>query len=209
MHLHRCQTRLGIYIAHQVRGHVEASAKAARRSRLAPHQVEVTMDYKMKWTALVLKECQLEWFGKAGIAWHGAMFIRRLVPDDDGIVDADQYIVDYFDDLSNDKKEDGYSVLSCLQADLTTYKAANADVTEANIVTDGAACYSGKYLVHALPYLSDWTGVRILDHGIGEAGMNKSSLDGHFGTAGESPPPPTHVIHMSAWSSYQLGSFDA
>lgn len=67
---------MGTYIAHLVRGQVEAKAKAARRSQLKPEQVEVTLDYKMKWTALLLKECQLEWFGKAGIAWHGAMFIR-------------------------------------------------------------------------------------------------------------------------------------
>lgn len=195
-HCARCESRLQAYIAHQVRGRVEAAAKTMRRSSLLPHQTEVTFDYKMKWTALVLRECQLEWFGKTGIAWHGAMFIRRLLPDEDsGEVDADQYIIDYFDDVSNDKKEDGFAVLSCLHADIDTYKKANPEVTEAYIVTDGAACYSGKFLVHLLPYLTLWTGVKILDHSIGEAGMNKSSLDGHFGTAGTlCALQPNHVI---------------
>ena len=59
-----------LYVAHLVRGSVEADAKAARRQALSPHQVEITMDYKMKWVALLLRECQLEWFGKVGISWH-------------------------------------------------------------------------------------------------------------------------------------------
>eukprot|EP00951_Prasinocladus_malaysianus_P007431 scaffold53397_cov29-Prasinocladus_malaysianus.AAC.1 len=181
--IQRCKKRLLKYIGHLVRGKVEADAKATCRASLMPHQVEITMDYKMKWVALLLRECQLEWFGKSGIAWHGAMFIRRLVPDDDGQVDPDDYILDYYDDISNDKKEDGFAVMSCLQADLTTYVRSNSEVTEARVRTDGAGCYSGKYLVHALPLLSSWTGVRILDHGIGEAGMNKSMLDSHFGVA--------------------------
>eukprot|EP00873_Tetraselmis_striata_P045603 jgi/Tetstr1/465867/TSEL_010484.t1 len=45
-----------------------------------------------------------------------------------GEVDADQYIIDYFDDVSNDKKEDGFAVLSCLHADIDTYKKANPEV---------------------------------------------------------------------------------
>ena len=194
----RCEHRLKLYIAHLVRGSVEAGAKAARRQALAPHQVEITMDYKMKWVALLLRECQLEWFGKVGISWHGAMFIRRLVPDDDvssselggGQLDVnpDELVIEYFDDLSDDKKEDGFAVLSCLQTDLDTFLSRNPEVTEATIATDGAATYSGKYLAHCLPYLSAWTGIKILEHSTGEAGMNKSSLDGHFGTASECHP---------------------
>eukprot|EP00951_Prasinocladus_malaysianus_P016054 scaffold124502_cov35-Prasinocladus_malaysianus.AAC.1 len=133
-----CEKRLGLYIAHLVRGRVEADAKAARRDE---------------------------------------------TDDEDEPADPDEYIIEYYDDISDDKKEDGFSVLSCMQADLTTYKEHNPEITEARITTDGAAVYAGKYLAHCLPLLGAWTGVKILDRSIGEAGMNKSSLDAHFGTA--------------------------
>lgn len=127
---------------------------------------------------------QVEYFGKAGIAWHGAMFVQRLLPDGDGEIDADEYTLSYFDDISEDKTEDGFAVLSCLQADLHTFKESNPDIHEIFLASDGAGCYSGKFLALVLPLLSEWSGILIREHSIGEAGMNKSSLDGHFGVAG-------------------------
>ena len=34
----------------------------------------------MKWLAMVFRETQQEWFGKAGIPWHGAMAIIKYAP---------------------------------------------------------------------------------------------------------------------------------
>jgi len=42
----------------------------------------------------------VEWFGKSGIAWHGAMFIRRYVPADGGEVNPDEYVISYYDDIT-------------------------------------------------------------------------------------------------------------
>mmetsp|Transcript_47927 Transcript_47927/g.120960 ORF Transcript_47927/g.120960 Transcript_47927/m.120960 type:complete len:394 (-) Transcript_47927:208-1389(-) len=118
------------------------------------------------------------------------MFIRRLIAagdeeqGDDGIDPEDSLHDRVYNDISDDKKGDGFSVLSCLHVDVVTYKTHNPDVTEAHIVSDSFGCYSEKFLNHCQPALSHITGVKMLDHAIGEAGMNKSSLDGHFGTAG-------------------------
>ena len=78
---------------------------------------------------------------------HGAMFIRRLFPDDDESgdgqlhVNPDDLVTKYYDDISDVKKEDGFAVLSCLQADLATFSARNPEVTEATISTDGAIAH--------------------------------------------------------------------
>lgn len=123
-------------------------------------------------------------FGKSGIAWHGAMFAHRFMPDDYGEsdIDPDEYIIEYFDDLSDDSVDGSFAVFSCLQADLMTFGCLNPSIAEAHNVTDGAATCYGKYMAHVLPLLTPLTCIRILGHSIGEAGMNKSSLDGDFVT---------------------------
>ena len=75
-------------------------------------------------------------------------------------------------------------MLSCTQADLRAFASDNPDVRAVHIKTDGAGCYSGKCTALALPLLTDWTGIRVLTHSLGEAGQNKSELDGHFVVAG-------------------------
>ena len=46
------EKNLDRYIAHRVRTHIEDVASRARRANLGPGQVEMTVDYKMKWTAM-------------------------------------------------------------------------------------------------------------------------------------------------------------
>ena len=111
--------------------------------------------------------------------------MQRSQPDEDGSVDPDEYQLCYFDDITDDGCEDGFAVLSCLHADLHSFRKANPHVARIFLASDGAGCYSGKYTSMTLPLLSEWTGLCIHDHSLGEAGMNKSSLDGHFGTAGQ------------------------
>ena len=66
------------------------------------------------------------------------------------------------------------------------------------VETDGAGCYSGKFTRLALPELGRITGTRILWHSTGEAQMNKSSLDGHFGVAGPAVKASVAANKMSA-----------
>ena len=48
-----------------------------------------------------------EFFGKAGMPWHGAMVVRQARPWEREKVGEGGFFVKYFDQLMNDKKEDG------------------------------------------------------------------------------------------------------
>lgn len=56
--------------------------------------------------------------------------------------------------------------------------------TRVGIESDGAGCYTGKFIRLAFPLLSQLSGVQVMFHSTGEAQCNKSVLDGHFGVAG-------------------------
>jgi len=82
--------------------------------------------------------------------------------------------------ITNDRNEDVFSVLSSAHAQFTIYKEKCPGKTEGILFTDGAKCYPGKFLWLALIELINWTGLRIIDFHIGEAGKNKTELDGAF-----------------------------
>ena len=72
----------------------------------------------------------------AGIPWHGFMFISR---------EGDEAVMEYAHFLTDDRKEDGFSVSSSAHAEFTVLMENHPDKTEAILFTDGAKCYSGKY----------------------------------------------------------------
>eukprot|EP00959_Pyramimonas_sp_CCMP1952_P472572 9500258-Pyramimonas_sp.AAC.1 len=82
-----------------------------------------------------------------------------------------------------EEESNGYAVLSILHAALITFRLRHPNITELFLNTDGANCYSGKYLALSLIELSRWTGMKILSHNTGEPGKNKSELDAHFAIA--------------------------
>jgi hypothetical protein len=92
----------------------------------------------MKWVSMLFRETQQEWFGKAGIAWHGAMFIMKYRPDKDSELDLDEFTIVFHDMLSDDKKEDGFAVLSMLHAALHMFIHEQPDVLRGFVETDGA-----------------------------------------------------------------------
>ena len=74
------------------------------------------MDWKMKFMSLVFRESQAQWFGKAGIPWHGAMALMKYVPpDDQEDGDMDDYTMLFFDFMTDHKKEGSFSSLSMLE----------------------------------------------------------------------------------------------
>ena len=103
------------------------------------------------------------------------MFISR---------EGDQAVMEYAHLITDDRKECGFSVLSSAHAEFTLFKETHLEKTEAIVFTDGAMCYSGKYLCLGLIEVSKWTGLKVVDFHIGEAGKNKTELDGQFATAG-------------------------
>ena len=58
------------------------------------------------------REAMQDFFGKAGITWHGTCVIMKK----DG-----QTITKFFNDLGDDKKEDGFAVLSAFTATLKIF----------------------------------------------------------------------------------------
>ena len=146
----------------------------------------------MKWLAMVWRETQQEWFGKAGIPWHGGMALMKYVPEEGEEEDSlDDYTILYFDFITDHKKEDGFSVVSMLEGMIHLMKGLHPERTKVGIESDGAGCYSGKFARLAIPMLSEITGVQVLYHSTGEAQCNKSMLDNHFGIAG---PAVTAVV---------------
>ena len=107
-------------------------------------------------------------------------------PNDKGVVSDKDVVVEYHDCvMENDKKEDGFAVFCILEPLLNNLKRRYPERTSAILMTDGVGCYAGAYLALALIELSTLTGVYILCHNTGEAGKGKTSLDGHFATAGQ------------------------
>ena len=132
-----------------------------------------------------LRETQPEWFGKAGIAWHGIMMIEKYVPEDDGTLDPDQYSLTFYDFLTDDKKECSWNVQSNIHAATYLHHKENPHQDRCDIEADGAGCYIEKQMRLGLPLLSSITGITFRSHATGEAQMNKSILDGQFGVAGQ------------------------
>ena len=171
-----CKQKSVLYRNHILRGVHECSVRGRILASLKPNQVLVICDWKMKWLVQFFRESQVQFFGKAGIAWHGTMFIFRD-PED-----PENFLVEYEDTMTDDKKEDGFAVVSAMELGLHSFRNRHPHIDEWYLLTDGANCYSGKYLCMALPEISSWTGCRILAHHTGEPGKNKTSLDAHFAT---------------------------
>jgi len=124
-----------------------------------------------------------EFFGKAGMPWHGCMIIRRATAAD-GKFEEGEFVVRYFDMMMNDKKEDGLSSLSSVRIAIEKTKEETPGMEGAWVKTDGAGAYSGIEFTVGLAMMNEMTGIRVLGHFIGEAGCNKSQLDAHFAVSG-------------------------
>ena len=136
----------------------------------------------MKFLSASFREAMAEFFGKAGMPWHGAMMIRRT-HGDEAAADG-EYVVSYIDAMMSDKKEDGFATLSAVYLALEAYKADNPWITQAAVKTDGAGAYAGIVFTTGLSMMGELTKIRVTDHYIGESGKGKSQLDGHFGVKG-------------------------
>ena len=95
----------------------------------------------MKFLSQSFREAMAEFFGKAGMPWHGVMFIRKKHSAEQTA--EGEYVVSYVDGMMADKKEDGFSTLSAVYLALKSYKEENSWITHAAVKTDGAGAYSG------------------------------------------------------------------
>jgi hypothetical protein len=194
----KLETSLLNYVSHLIRSSAEHNQLDDMLDRLQPNQAVAVLDWKMKLLSLVYRESMVEFFAKRGIPWFGVMLIRRRtaaekaseladrsakglpITEDKGFL-IREFQSTFYDCLSDDSKEDAFAVASHFQGVLLDYKQHNGThVEEVLTLSDGAGCLSGLELLLLLPLMGRWTGIRVIQSFISEAGCGKTPLDGHF-----------------------------
>ena len=102
----RCKSRFNVYLRHVIRGHWERAVRPRLLEGLLPHEVLLVCDFKMKFLMAVFREAMSDFFGKAGIPWHGWMFFTKPS------TTSHHVEVEYSHDITNDRKEDSFMVLT-------------------------------------------------------------------------------------------------
>ena len=113
------------------------------------------------------------------------MLIRKPLPNEAALYGLGEFVCEYKDALMLGSKEDGHATLCAVHLALIEYKAANPHIRQGVVKTDGAAAYAGATFTLGLAFLGELSGVYVTHHFIGEAGKNKSQLDGHFAVQGQ------------------------
>ena len=98
--------------------------------------------------------------------------------------EPDHFHVEFMDQIMHAGKEDASNTLQALVLATIKFKQAHPEKTWAFLKTDGASCYSKSIFTRGLSLVSELTKVQIREHHLGEAGKNKTELDGHFGITG-------------------------
>ena len=119
--------------------HSSQELKSERRLNLARDEYILVIDWKMKWLAMVWRETQQEWFGKSGIPWHGGMAIWRE-NDSANSHGPDDYCILLFDFITDNRKEDGFSVYYMVEGVIRLMKEIQPPKSKSGIESDGAGC---------------------------------------------------------------------
>ena len=204
---------LNTYYKHIIRAEHEKSTLDKVLENMELCDCVIVTDWKMKLLMMLYRESMVEFFAKRGIPWLGAMIIRKLTETE--VSDAvartkkvefhSNYHVQFYDGLCDDSKENGFAAISHLEGVMSKYKSEskNAHVTKCSILSDGAGCFAGSEFCIGLSKIGDWTGIKVTNHFISEAGCGKTSLDGHFAYA------RSHLIRTVATGEGTLDIFDA
>ncbi|KAJ1399275.1 hypothetical protein B484DRAFT_458351 [Ochromonadaceae sp. CCMP2298] len=113
-----------------------------------------------------------DWFGKAGIAWHGGWVYWF----------EEDIMVCYFyhQIVANSTTENTFTTIQLIDCVMQEHKRKFTQHTDLCLRTDAGACYGGAEMAARLPYLNNW---RILSHKTGESGGNKGPGDARFGSS--------------------------
>jgi uncharacterized membrane protein YgdD (TMEM256/DUF423 family) len=211
----RAQPKLGrkkvehlqYYLAHLSRDKMQSHAKQIQHKDLKPDEAMVVIDWKMRFLMACFREAQVEYFGKKGISWQGAMVVRHLTLVEQAARAAQErggasgaaaaaataaaaaspseaeYVVEFIDCIMSDKTQDGFASHALLVAALKQLHTTHEHIKGVHLWTDGAKNYTGVAFFVGLINMEALTGIRILSHTITEAGCGKTMLDGHFAIA--------------------------
>jgi hypothetical protein len=182
--LDRREDQMLTLLTHLIRSKHEDSTFDRITAQLLDDEVFLILDYKMKLLPMFYRESQASFFGKRGITWLGFLLIRKKTAAE---VEASRgsltdYVLVFYDVISDDGKEDGESVINCVASVLKNYKSGegNEHINKCIVGSDGAAYFSGSDLFIAFASMGLWTGIKIIMHVVSEAGQGKSRVDNHF-----------------------------
>ncbi|XP_063418195.1 uncharacterized protein LOC134700982 [Mytilus trossulus] len=129
----------------------------------------VVMDWAMKFLPLLFREKQSDWFGQKGLNWHVTVCVFK---DYENQLKHRTYV-----HVMDGVKQDWYSVACMLQHVLLALKKQQPTVTTAFLRSDNAGCYHCSNLWHAVPAISEETGVNIQRYDFSESQDGKSYCD--------------------------------
>ena len=173
------------FMSHVVRGSHEAHAKELLWScaRADQNKICVVMDFKMKVEQQQNRESSVDFYGKRGMILHGIQlsWIRLCLGETEF-----RLFIQTFDFTTGSSKEDSFLACAMLEKALNIWRQQqpwSEDIQfDVDIFTDGAGCYAGQETRLTLQAAVERANMRVRTLNLGEAGLNKTTLDGHFGT---------------------------
>jgi hypothetical protein len=146
------------------------------------------IDWKMKFEAQRFREASTHHYGKRGIGWHGVIVVYYTyeAPCEKNKFKAravrHQVALDQI--LGNGNKQDGFAVLSNMEAAMAQISHEIPHLKQARVWSDNAGCYHKKELVLGIPLLNVMSaGIKILSIIHTETQDGKGLADGHFSVA--------------------------
>lgn len=122
----------------------------------------ILCDFKMKWLPVKFREKTIEHFGKRGISWHGWMlkyFVREKGNDGTFFVATRHVFCDQI--IYPDNKQDGFAVLSLLEAFLIQLREEFPKLERVYMRSDNAKTYLSKFLMLMIPMVSGIVGLPV------------------------------------------------
>jgi hypothetical protein len=146
------------------------------------------IDWKMKFEAMRVREAATHHYGKRWIGWHGVIVIYYTyeAPCEKNKFNAravrHQVALDQI--LGNGNKQDGFAVLSDMEAAMAQISREIPHLKFARVWSDNAGCYHKKEMVLGIPLLNVTSlGIKILSLLHTETQDGKGLADGHFSVA--------------------------
>ena len=177
------------YKAHLCRKTFDKMSERECYALLKKGQVRLIQDYGQKWEPMKWKETQTFQFGKAGLSQWGGTFLMcasnfsqqelvdMLGAAGAGKIKVGDMVIYSIVLYCNDAKQDWVHSFFCLRAALKLFHDRYPRISEVLIRSDGAGNFKCSAAILAMPALSKWSKLRIVEVSISEAGGGKDLTD--------------------------------
>lgn len=142
------------------------------------------IDFKMKYEARSSRESSIEHYGKRGMGWHGVAIVYFLweIIDDEGNFGPRKYHIYINQILSDSNKQDGFVVLSLIEAATSAIINEVGYINELVLQSDNANCYQNHYVTMGMILINSklHNKLFISEFIHSETQDGKTILDAHF-----------------------------